>query len=368
MNNPIVDKFYNIVSGFIKSYALQIDRNFTEDKVFEIISNIPKIISGFQDCTSEEEYRMLAKKSDGTLATIQVEDPRTHYKVFKPIAEDDYKNFYYECLMYSLIYYELFFNNWTYQIQDHLTGMKSGELVVEEKNLPHMLGIEAKYIGNCALLEQIIGDYNDKEPIEQILLIIKNYEKIKEYEDKNGIEIFNYYKSMQKIKSFLLLGRMFNEYRTSTSEQNELIVVDKEGSTNQLYLVKKTNMNSTMNRSIIKMIIQLNSDGNFFPRSIQSFSDEMELLNMARIDVWGGIELNSLSDKEKIELLNKGLIKTRMPFSVSLDVDKSFINPYIFDLGVSASYVKEEELYGFLNLIGNGKEYDYVQQPQRTIK
>ena len=368
MNNPIVDKFYNMVSGFIKSYALQIDRNFTEDKVFEIIKNIPKIISGFQDCSSEEEYRMLAKKSDGTLATIQVEDPGTHYKVFKPIAGDEYKNFYYECLMYSLIYYELFFENWTYQIQDHLTGIKSGELVIEEKSLPHMLGIEAKYIGNCALLEEIIGNYNDKEPIEQILLIIKNYEKIKDYEDKNGIEIFNYYKSMQKIKSFLLLGRMFNEYRTSSPEQNELIVVDKEGSTNQLYLVKKSNMNSTMNRNIIKIIIQLNSDGTFFPRSIQSFSDEMELLNMARMDVWGGIEISNLSDEEKIELLNKGLVKRSMPFSISLDANKSFINPYIFDLGVNASHVKEDELHSFLNLIGNEFGYNYEQEHQRTIK
>ena len=357
MNNPVIDEFYNMVSRFIKSYASQLDCNFTEDKVFEIIDNIPKIISGFQDCSSDEEYRMLAKKSDGTLATIQIEDPKTHYKVFKPITTDEYKNFYYECLMYSLIYYELFFENWTYQIEDYNDGTKSGELTIDEKSLPHLLGIDAKYIGNCDLLERIIGNYNNRQPIEQILLIIGNYEKIKSYEQNNGIEIFNYYKSMQKIKDFLLLGRMFNEYRTTIPNQNQLIILDKDDSNNQLYLVKKSNMNSTMKASIIKIIIQLNENGKFFPRSIQSISDEMQLLDMARSDVWAGIEVNGLSDSEKIELIQKGLIRSKMPFSLSLDTSKSFINPYIFDLGVSASHVKFEELKTFLEMLNQEDVY-----------
>lgn len=360
MNNPIIDKFYNIVSGFIKSYALQLDRNFTEEKIFEIINNIPKIITAFQDCSTDEEYRMLAKKSDGTLASIQIEDPGTKYKVFKPIASEEYKNFYYECLMYSLIYYELFFEKWTYQVEDHVNGIKSGEFTIDEKSLPHLLGIEAKYIGNCNLLESIIGGYNGKSPIEQILLIIENYEKIKDYENQNGVEIFNYYKSMQKIKDFLLLGRMFNEFRTSEPNQNQLIVFDKDDSNNQLYLVKKSNMNSTMSRSIIKIIIQLNDNGFFFPRSIQSISDEMQLLEMARMEVWGGIEINGLSESEKIELLKKGLIKNKMPFSVSLNTDKSFINPYIFDLGVSSPHAKVEELRAFLEMLG--QEYIHTER------
>ena len=357
MNNPVIDKFYNIVCDFIKSYDLQLNHNFTEDKVFEIISNIPTIISGFQDCSSDEEYRMLAKKSDGTLATIQIEDPGTHYKVFKPITSDEYKNFYYECLIYSLIYYELFFENWTYQIEDQNDGSKSGELTIDEKSLPHLLGIDAKYIGNCDLLARIIDDYNGKQPIEQILLIVKNYKKIKLYEEKNSIEVFNYYKSMQKIKNFLLLGRMFNEYRMSDPNQNKLIVFDKDDSSNQLYLVKKSNMNSTMRSSIIKIIIQLNENGKFFPRSIQSISDEMQLLEMARDDVWTGIEINGLSDSEKIELIKKGLVRNKMPFSVSLDTTKSFINPYIFDLGVSASHVKIEELELFLEMLEHDDSY-----------
>ena len=62
MNNPIIDEFYGMISNFIKSYSSQLDRNFSEDKIYEVINNIPTIISNFQDCSSEEEYRMLAKK------------------------------------------------------------------------------------------------------------------------------------------------------------------------------------------------------------------------------------------------------------------------------------------------------------------
>ena len=239
MKNDVIEWFYSIVRNFVQTYVDNIDRDFTKDKIDQIIRRIPDIIENFKDPTTEEEYNMLAKKSNGTLATIQIVDRSTGYKVYKTMTTEEYKNFYYELLMYALIDYELFFQGWKYEIVDE-EGINRIPLEFNEEQLPHMLGIEAKYMGDCALLDKIIGNYSGKRPIEQILLIIENYEKIKAYEGEHNVEIFNYYKSMQKVKEFLLLGRMFNEYRESRPEQNSLIIVNNDGSTNQKWLYKKS--------------------------------------------------------------------------------------------------------------------------------
>ena len=49
------------------------------------------------DRNVEDKLIILAKNGDGTLASIQVVDPGTGYKVYKSISSDEYKNFYYEC-------------------------------------------------------------------------------------------------------------------------------------------------------------------------------------------------------------------------------------------------------------------------------
>lgn len=344
MENDIIVKFYYEVNKFIRSFSDDVNKDYTEEKIFQIIRDIPKIIGGFRDCTTEEEYRMMAKKSDGTLATIQVVDPNSKFKVYREISTEEYKNFYYECLMYSLILYELYWKNYIYEIKSDYNEEKTGELEITEKSLPHLLGIDSKYIGNCQLLENLIPGYNGKSVIEQIMLIIENHEVIKQYEVKNNIEIFNYYKSMQKVKNFLLFGRMFSNF--DYLDGNKLIVLDNENSDNQLWLVKKSNMNSTMNRNIIKILLQKSEDGNFFPRSLQSISDEMEMEYLAAPYIRKGVEIESLTDQEKIILLNKGLLTHQPSFGISLKkpVINPKINPLIFSEMFRANVINLEDL------------------------
>jgi len=325
MQNDTIVKFYYEVNKFIRSFSDDVNKDYTEEKIFQIVRDIPKIIEGFNDCTTEEEYRMLAKKSDGTLATIQIIDPGSQFKVYREISSEEYKNFYYECLMYALILYELYWKNYIYELKNEYNSEKEGELEITEKALPHLLGIDAKYIGNCQLLEILIPEYSGKTTIEQIMLIIENHEVIKRYEKENNIEIFNYYKSMQKVKDFLLLGRMFSNF--DHAYENKVLVLDKEDSNNQLWLVKKSNMNSTMSRNIIKILLQKSPDGRFFPRSLQSISDEIEMEYLAAPYIRKGVEIDSLTEYEKLLLLNKGLL-TQDPF-IGIHLKNPVINPKI---------------------------------------
>ena len=357
MNNEIIDNFYKIVSEFIKSFDSNKDYDFTNDKIMEVINNIPKIIEGFKDPSTIEEYRIKAKREDGTLATIQVVDTKTNYMVYKTITANEYKCFYYECLMYSLLYYEFFFKNWIYEIEDLNSGAKNGEFTFIEESLPHILGINKKYLGNCQLLNNIIKGYNNQSVINQILLIISHYSDIMKYENDNNIEIFNYYKGMSKVKDFLLLGRMFNEYDTPNLEGNRLYIIDNENSTNQICLIKKSNMNDNMENNIVKIILQLTKDGKYFPRSIQTVSNELELKNEAARNIWSGVELDNLSDEARQTLIGRGLVIENMPFSHRVNENKSYISPYIFGLGASAPHIKIEEFNLFMSLLGN--EYTY---------
>ena len=366
MENKILQEFYKTISDFVKNYKDNINHDYTEEKIDEIIRNIPNIIRNFNDPSTEEEYRMLAKKQDGTLATIQITDPKTSYKIYKPISANEYKNLYYECLMYCLIYYEMFFRGWKYEITSESTDKsKCGNFEITEKQLPHILGIDSKLMGNCALLSSIIPGYNNQQEIDQILLIIENYEKIKKYELDNGVEIFNYYKSMQKLKDFLLLGRFFNEFRKSDAKQNGLAIVDREESSNQLYLYKKSNMESNTSRDLIKLIIQRNSDGNYFARSIQSVSDEIERVRDATNDLRNGIRiLRDLPEDVRGVLRSKNIILEDEGFSwdfngysIRLKENESLINPWIFMHGeFKASVIEYDDLRSFIKLIQNDEK------------
>ena len=231
-------------------------------------------------------------------------------------------------------------------------------------------------MGDCALLEKIIGDYSGKRPIEQILLIIENYEKIKAYEGEHNVEIFNYYKSMQKVKEFLLLGRMFNEYRESRPEQNSLIIVNNDGSTNQKWLYKKSNMNSTMNRSIIKILIQLSDEGKYFPRSVQSITEDIEAVQAARRElVTGGCVLSDIPEDIRGILLSKRLITIdpliTKSYGVDLNKNESLINPFAFMYGqFSASYISCDELQSFISMLNETlpEERQIKFEKEPTIK
>jgi len=350
MENDTIVKFYAAVNKFIRSFSDEISKSYDEQKIFQIIRDIPKIIDGFVDCTNDEKNRMMATKNnanpDQNIAYIQVVDTNTGYKVYHPISSDEYKNFYFECLMYALILYELNWKNCEYVLTNGYNLAKEGELEIPEKALPHLLGIDAKYIGNCQLLENLIPEYNGKSPIEQIMLIIENYEKIKNYEYENGIEIFNYYKSMQKVKSFLLLGRFFSNF--DDADQNKVLVIDKNDSTNQLWLVKKSNMNSTMTNNIIQILLQKSSgSGKFFPRSLQSISDQLEMNYLAGTYIKKGVPidtLTSMTDAEKLMLLNKGLLTGRNLVGIKLKTGP-IINPRLcFETLFSSPAIHLDEL------------------------
>lgn len=352
MQNETIIKFYAAVNKFIKTFSADVNRNFTEEKIYQVIRDIPKIIENFNDCSSEEEYRMLAKKGDGSLASIQIIDPGTGYKVYRSITSEEYKNLYYECLMYSLILYELYWKNYKYDIINDYNNSKQGELEFLDNALPHLLGIESKYIGNSALLEKIIPGYSGNEIIDQIMLIIFNHEKIKNYELENGIEIFNYYKSMQKVKEFLMLGRFFNNF--DYAQDNKVLILDNENSDNQIWLVKKSNMNKTMNKNIMRILLQRNSDGKFFPRSMQSISDDIELEYLAAPYIRKGVEIDGLSDDEKLQLLNQGLL-TYTPFiglHLKNPVINPRINPSIFGTMFSAEVIDKQEFERALKKLG----------------
>ena len=363
MENPIIQEFYNRIAEFVKNYQDNINHDYSEEKIDEIIRNIPNIIRNFKEPNTEEEYRMLAKKQDGTLATIQITDSKTGYKIYKPISSEEYKNLYYECLMYCLVCYQMFFQGWKYEIiSDSEDKSKCGNFEIKKEQLPHILGIDNKLMGKSALLSNIIPDYSNHDEIEQILLIIFNYEKIKDYESKNGVEIFNYYKSMQKVKDFLLLGRFFNEFRMPFTEQNNIAIVDREESNNQLYLYKKSNMKSVSNRDIIKLIIQRSSDGNFFARSIQSVSDEIEKVNEAIYDLRNGVRiLKDLPEDVRGVLKSKNLILVDEGFtwdfngySIKLKENESLINPWIFMHNeFKASGINYDDLMQFMKLINS---------------
>lgn len=358
MKNDAVSWYYSCIQKFVEDYIKDREHNFSGTTIETIINKIPAIIQGFSDPTTYEEYRTLAKKKDGTLATIQITDDKTGYKLYKPISSEDYKNFYYECLMYSLVYYELFFDGWVYDIIDSENEELEGRFELSELQLPHLLGIEAKYIGNSVIMENIIPGYSGKRPTEQILLIVQNYEKIKEYETKNQIEIFNYYKSMQKIKSFLLLGKLFNEYRSTKPAQYKLAIVNNDESPNQKILYKKSNMNSKMSRSVVKIILQMGEDGNYFARSIQSVAEDLVAIDEAREDLASGVRIwTDLPVDIRGQLLSAGLIfvgeGTTLTKKIKLNESESMINPFVFGIyGVSGSYIKLEEFQKFMDLVG----------------
>lgn len=263
----------DVVVAFLRSYT-----NYTpDDKLDKLMKYIPDVIANFSDCSSEEEYRMLAKNIDGTLATITISDPKSGYKLYKPIElnPEDYKKFYYQTLSYSVIYYIMFFMGIEFEIVDNKNKIASGTLKIAPEQLPHILGLENRFVSNkpCALLEKLIPGYNKQNVLNKILSIIEHNREIIEYEKQTGLDIFNYYKNMQKNKDFLMLGRILSEEEEKTGEYNKMLLLKR--SENQLSLYKRSNMNDSMNRNICKMIIQRDEEGNYFPRSLQGLSEQL---------------------------------------------------------------------------------------------
>ena len=262
------DKIIKAVQKFISQHYYTPD-----DKINSIIQCIPTVIENFEDCTSEEEYRMMAIRGNGTLATIRSEtDPSTGWPVYNKIEldADNYKEFYYKTLSYCLLHYLFFFKDTEITITDNRNG-EHGRILIDDIRLPHMLGLENRYVSEkgSALLEKIIPGYNSlTSNIDRIICIIENHKKIMEYEKENNLDIFNYYKCMQKNKEFLLFGRIFSIDEPYTSGKNKIEIYDNGN--NQLYLYKKSNMNDKMRRNVCKMVIQKLDNGDYFPRSLQA--------------------------------------------------------------------------------------------------
>ena len=51
MKNDVIEWFYSIVRNFVQTYVDNIDRDFTKDKIDQIIRRIPDIIENFKDPT-----------------------------------------------------------------------------------------------------------------------------------------------------------------------------------------------------------------------------------------------------------------------------------------------------------------------------
>lgn len=282
-----------------------------DDRLDALMDYIPTVIENFQDCSSEEEFRMLAKKQDNTLASIQIPHRESGWKLYKPIPLNarDYKSFYYQTLVYSLVQYLLFHHGAQYSIYDN--DKQVGTFEITEEQLPHLLGLENRFVSSkdCAFLESLIPGYNKMSIIGKIVLLVENYERIIDFEEKTGIDIFNYYKSMQKNKDFLMLGRFFSEEESLPQNCHRSFLLSK--GSNQLCLYKKSNMNQAMTRGICKLILQRGIDDVYFPRSLQSVSEQMlhtkEVLELMKekptiINV-GGMDTIAYFDGLRMEMI-----------------------------------------------------------------
>lgn len=293
--------------------------NYTADERLDgLMEYIPLVIENFQDCTSEEEFRMLAKKQDQTLATIQLPHPETGWKLYKPITLNakDYKAFYYQTLVFCLVQYLLFHRGAQYAIYDD--NKQVGTFAITDEQLPHLLGLESRFISSkgCSLLESIIPDFNSYSVFGKIFSLVQNYDRILEFEEKSGVDIFNYYKCMQKNKDFLMLGRFFSEEETLPNGCHKTYLLSKGN--NQLCLYKQSNMNSTMQRNICKLILQEGMNQIYFPRSLQSLSEKMlhtkDVLELMKdkptIIKLDDVEAIAYSDGHRMEMIVPALNQT----------------------------------------------------------
>lgn len=275
-----------------------------EEKLESILSSILDVIKRFRDCNSAEEFRTLAKRGDGTLATITMMDPSSGFLLYKTIGLGlkDYKKFYFETLGYALAYYLLFYRNNEFDIISEDDKSKTGKFRITDESLPHLLGLENKFVSNkeCPLLNKIIPGYNNLSILDKIHSLVFNYDKIIQYEDDHNIDIFNYYKNMQKNKDFLLMGRFVPD-SDLTDDMYKVHAVPHNN--NQVILYKKSNNNSTMNSSISKLLLQQLDNGNYFPRSMQRVS------------------VNMLEEDEAKKILEKGISIVESDYSIEVKAD-----------------------------------------------
>lgn len=361
--SKIIDDFYNSVHEFIRKSEIQdINRDYDRTVINEVFSNIKTAIHSFRDCTTEEEYRTKATSKNGHLATIQYTDPVTGYKLYQALTQDEYKEFYYECLMYSLIHYELFFKNYKYTITSS-TDDKFGDFEITEDQIPHMLGIESKFIGNCQLLDNIVDNYSSKNKIEQLLALVENHKKIMEYEKNNNLDLFNYYKSMQKVKEFLLLGRFFNGFEYAGNQLNIVEIEDNPNSNNQIWLSKKTNLNSNMNNNIIKLLLQKDPNGMFFVRSLQATCDTIQGNNRFCGDVTNNYISMDIPQELQPVLIGANLVLPPSDREIKL-TNSLLINPAAFwkGLAAGAEFVKQDDLQNFINYLKQQKQQITAEQ------
>lgn len=349
--SKIIDDFYTSIHEFIKKSEIQdIDRTYDRTTINQVFAHIAEAIQSFQDCPNEDIYCQ-----PSNIATIQYSHPVTGYKLYMPLTQDNYKEFYFECLMYSLIHYELFFKNYKYTITSS-TDDKSGEFEITEDQLPHLLGIDAKFIGKCALLDSIILNYSSKNKIEQLLALVENHKAIMEYENSYNLNIFNYYKAMLKVKEFLLLGRFFNGFEYAGNKLNIVEVENNPSSSNQIYLTKKSNLNSTMTKNIIKILLQKNPNGLFFARSLQSTCDTIEGNNKFCGDVANNYLTMDIPVEAQKELIEANLLCPPSQRGIKPNQNLS-INPAAFWKGVPAGvpHIKLDDLQKFINYLNTQK-------------
>ena len=325
--------FEDFAIAFMKEY-----RTYTQDdRLDALMDYIPYIIEHFEDCSSEEEFRMKAKKQDQTLATIQIPHKESGWLLYKPIPitnKTEYKKFYYQTLVFSLVQYIMFFQGADFDIMEN--GQSIAKFQIAEEQLPHILGLENKYVSNkaCSRLEEIIPGYNQLSILDKILALVENQDKIIEWEEQNGGDLFNYFKNMQKNKEFLLLGRFFSESENLPQTYHRVFLLQTRD--NQLTLYKKSNMNSEMQRSISKLIIQKGLDNVYFPRSLQAISEQIlhtsEFLSIMQ-NAEGTIEIDGI----------EALIKSR---GLSLEIDVPSFNQRLaksYFLKVLAAPIVEAE-------------------------
>ena len=261
------------IKRYIESIIKNEERDYTDNiDLQKLFDDLPDIINTFIDFTDEEKYRLMATDKNGNLAKIRLVDSNTGKNVYVPINQEGYKNIAFELLTYALILYCMYHRGVKYSINSD--EIKIGEFEILDKQLPHLLGIEPHHMKRDGILEEVIPGYKQfshEQVLSKILFIIQNSDKIIKYESQNGYDVFNYYKMMQKLKSFLLLGNVFH------IADNVVHVYSTNKDNTQIVFEKRTNMNDIMQRSVVKVIARREKKAKrYYALSLQTAYNENE--------------------------------------------------------------------------------------------
>lgn len=361
MENSSIQEFYETLEEMIKEYTASVDNKYSIDTINNNIKNIPLIINGFKEDNNEKNYKISSKKQDKDIATIQLFDSGTRYEIInKDINLDEYKALYYELLMYSLVEYQLFFEGYKYKIvSDSDDQSKCTDFEIKIEQLLYFLGLDKILKNNSEVFEKNISGYKDQDIIGKLLSIIFNYHIIIDFELQNGVEIINYYKSMRKLKEFLICGKIFYKFQPDDSEEKALLVVDKNDTSNQLYLLKKNNSKLDAKEDIRKIIIQKAELDTFYARIMQSIFDKINEYESAMEQLRNSsITLTDLPEDVVEELKNNQLVfdksVAKKEYKIDIDNKEVLINPFLFSFNTfNLPVVDYDELMGFINKIKN---------------